>query len=618
MGLKVDIGCGRNPRPGFLGLDIEAHGQQWVRDVRRGLPFADNTVSEVNLSHVLEHVHGGEDLYFFLSEIYRVCHHNAKVYIRVPHTDSKEAFDPSHLSYWNDLSMRFLNNTRDNQLPVPSIYYWDFIIVKEEINGIELYVEAKVNKQLIAGEVQSGKTSIIVVHYGELIHTKKCIESIQRWTKGIPYEIIIIDNMCNNETKDYFNSIEEKYDNVKVLYPGKNIGWIKGCNLGLENISEDSEFIIFSNNDIIITEDGWLQRLLNHFTEDTGAVGPTTNYVMGRQSVQYNYDGLYEEETNYLIGFFMCIRRKVVEEIGNLDERFGVGGADDLDYSIRIREAGYKLKIARDVYVHHSGSKSFMPYLGGTEEYNEYWQLKNKELIEKWGEGKFNQLFSHPVHIVCAVPLRTDYVHRLFAFRFAQMIKPFRWSLIDAPRGLIHDSRNALVKEAKRLQADYILFIDDDMIPPLDLFVRLYNHNTEVISALAFKRRPPYDPCIFKWSFDKKTGEIAATPLRGMVKRGVQRVDATGFGAIMIKMSVFETIPEPWFELKSLGEDLDFCLKCRDYGIPIYCDTDLIVQHIGDNELVDETSFYRAMEQQLEGNTVLEIHTKDKVERKLI
>jgi hypothetical protein len=57
-------------------------------------------------------------------------------------------------------------------------------------------------------------------------------------------------------------------------------------------------------------------------------------------------------------------------------------------------------------------------------------------------------------------------------------------------------------------------------------------------------------------------------------------------------MEVFDKIPDPWFEWKELGEDIDFCLKCKDHDIPIWCDTDLILPHIGENQEVDEQTFY--------------------------
>jgi len=49
----------------------------------------------------------------------------------------------------------------------------------------------------------------------------------------------------------------------------------------------------------------------------------------------------------------------VFERIGKFDERFGVGFFDDDDLCMRSREAGFRLLIAQDVYIHHFGSRTF-------------------------------------------------------------------------------------------------------------------------------------------------------------------------------------------------------------------------------------------------------------------
>lgn len=61
-----------------------------------------------------------------------------------------------------------------------------------------------------------------------------------------------------------------------------------------------------------------------------------------------------------LIGFCLLIPRRVVREVGLLDEGFGPGGFEDYDYCLRVRLAGYELAIAEDVYVHHFGGRGYV------------------------------------------------------------------------------------------------------------------------------------------------------------------------------------------------------------------------------------------------------------------
>src|SRR5207237_1406576 len=82
--------------------------------------------------------------------------------------------------------------------------------------------------------------------------------------------------------------------------------------------------------------------------------------------------------------FCLAIRRDVVERIGLLDERFGLGMFEDDDYAERLREAGYRLALAEDVFVHHFGEASFGNLFASGE--RDELMRANRELFEqKWG-----------------------------------------------------------------------------------------------------------------------------------------------------------------------------------------------------------------------------------------
>lgn len=90
--LKIDIGCGKNKREGFLGVDQFAmQGVDVVMDVRQPWPWEDNTVDEVHCSHFLEHLTGNERV-FFMNELYRVMKPGAKATVITPHWASNRAY----------------------------------------------------------------------------------------------------------------------------------------------------------------------------------------------------------------------------------------------------------------------------------------------------------------------------------------------------------------------------------------------------------------------------------------------------------------------------------------------------------------------------------------------
>jgi len=111
--LKLNLGCGQAQFTDAINVDKDDFGQEVIRDINRGLPFEDNRFESVYTAHFMEHIKSGEDLYFVLSEIYRVTKPGGKVWIIVPHTSCQEAFYPDHLSFWNESVMKVICNDAD-------------------------------------------------------------------------------------------------------------------------------------------------------------------------------------------------------------------------------------------------------------------------------------------------------------------------------------------------------------------------------------------------------------------------------------------------------------------------------------------------------------------------
>ena len=115
-GIRLDIGCGRNKRPGFIGIDKEDYsdlyneGEFICRDIEKGLPFCDNSVDEIFCQHVLEHIF---DLDFVIHEIWRVLKPGRTVTIIVPHRDSPNAYkDPTHIRFFTEHSFEYYTDER--------------------------------------------------------------------------------------------------------------------------------------------------------------------------------------------------------------------------------------------------------------------------------------------------------------------------------------------------------------------------------------------------------------------------------------------------------------------------------------------------------------------------
>jgi GT2 family glycosyltransferase/tetratricopeptide (TPR) repeat protein len=237
----------------------------------------------------------------------------------------------------------------------------------------------------------AGLTSIIIVTLNQLEYTRQCVESVRRLTDE-PYELIFVDNGSADGTIAYLESIA----GAKLIRNAENRGFPAAVNQGIAAAAGAQ--VLLLNNDTIVTT-GWLRRLLAALCGDAkiGLAGPCSNFVGSEQQVEASYDspaGLdgfawewgkaHDRElvdTHRLIGFCLLIRHAVVEAIGLLDERFGIGCYEDDDYCLRAIRAGWRAVIARDAFIHHYGGRTF---LGSGADLAAILRENGRRFREKW------------------------------------------------------------------------------------------------------------------------------------------------------------------------------------------------------------------------------------------
>ena len=251
-------------------------------------------------------------------------------------------------------------------------------------------------------EKKKNKVSIIILSYNTMEITKLCLDSIRRFTEPGSYEIIVIDNASSDGSVEYLQTLPD----IKLIQNNENKGFPGGCNQGI-SAAEKGNDILLLNSDTIVTP-RWLRQLRTALYSDAkiGAVSCVTNCCSNRQQISVSYTStaeLAQFAENYnrtdekkwipffrLVGFCMLIKRTVVDKIGCLDEAFSPGNYEDDDYSFRIRQAGYKLLLCQDTFIHHFGSASFTKHLSAeelkakSERYNRLLQRNQQIFFNKW------------------------------------------------------------------------------------------------------------------------------------------------------------------------------------------------------------------------------------------
>ena len=222
---------------------------------------------------------------------------------------------------------------------------------------------------------------IIIPVWNELQSTKECIESLRANTL-YPYKLILIDNGSKVDTQNYLKGLERE---VILIRNEKNEGFIKAINQGLK-VSK-APYVCILNNDTLPAR-GWLSELMR-FAEKHPGVGLLNPICGGHKEENVTVNEYAKKlisnrdkhmEMNQCQGFCMLIKREVIDKIGYLDERFGLGGFDDTDYSMRAHQAGYRCVSVYSSYVYHKEHKSF-DALGDRKDIQ---KEAEKEYFKKW------------------------------------------------------------------------------------------------------------------------------------------------------------------------------------------------------------------------------------------
>lgn len=179
----------------------------------------------------------------------------------------------------------------------------------------------------------------------------------------------------------------------------------------------------------------------------------------------------------------------------------------------------------------------------------------------------------------------TGHVTMEWALAFRQLSIPFP-HLYSFVRGVpIDRARNQLVETMLEKGCEWLFFLDSDVIVPPNIIEKLMAHKQPIMSALYYRRYPPYNPSMWKLAEHPKP-EGKYTPIMSFPKGEIVEADVIGMGACLIHRRVFEKLEPPWFkwtqgwEKGGVSEDFYFCEKAREKGFRLLVDTSIVCKHV--------------------------------------
>lgn len=240
---------------------------------------------------------------------------------------------------------------------------------------------------------------MVVVSYNGIEHTKVAVDSLRNQT--VPVKIVVWDNASKDGTREWLSNQTD----IIAHLSDDNVMWTPAINRAIEIYSDSERFIGFMNNDICIPPDG-VKRMADVAADPQVAlVGPMGSNLGGGQDYGHHWGPWTDIATNlsvlqdkiaqrppkchsYILGACVVLRRAVWNDLGPLDENMPLG-ADDHDYSIRAKRAGYKVMVAQNVFVEHVGHAT-----GSEGEWSEWGKKSWDAFNEKWA-GYFTEPEAH-------------------------------------------------------------------------------------------------------------------------------------------------------------------------------------------------------------------------------
>jgi GT2 family glycosyltransferase len=244
---------------------------------------------------------------------------------------------------------------------------------------------------------------IVVLCHNRADITMPFLENLRENTKGVPYSLTVMDNGSTDSTRTmlkWFKANTRKWNPrarfkdfpFRYIKDRGNLGFAGGNNYAAKK--GKARWILFINNDAFPEDPHWLSSLLACGKSNAyDAMGPTSDMVFGLQLQKFDKDWPSHHPAKFLSGFCFLVKRKAFERVNGWCEKF-FNGDEDLDISIRLRRAGYKLGINRKVFMKHLCSQSMGPFVQKKGcSLQQWFSGTRKQLHQRHGEQIENDLF---------------------------------------------------------------------------------------------------------------------------------------------------------------------------------------------------------------------------------
>jgi GT2 family glycosyltransferase/SAM-dependent methyltransferase len=238
--------------------------------------------------------------------------------------------------------------------------------------------------------------SLIIPLYSRAELTRRALETIRDNTEQVGYEVILIDDTADAETKQLLELVK----GARVLSNDRNYGYLRSVNRGATMAR--GRWLVLCNNDIEVTS-GWLSALIDcaEETASTGVVAPKfvapdgslseagsilwsdgtgVNYGRGQAPSGYQYE--YRRQIDYGSAAALLVSAQLWQDVEGFDQRYEPMYYEDADLCFEARSRGWRvLYEPAAVVVHAEGSTAGTDPKSGHKRFQE---VNRRKFVEKW------------------------------------------------------------------------------------------------------------------------------------------------------------------------------------------------------------------------------------------
>lgn len=227
---------------------------------------------------------------------------------------------------------------------------------------------------MILKNMPDDKISVIIINFQSKRHLGKCLDSLfQKIFSRIGGEIILV----NNDQKENLEEFKRRYENIKIINSGNNVGFGKACNIGAKEANENVLFFLNPDTEIQSESIEAVIYELKHGTDIIGSslVGlnnATCQWSAGKKISLYDlarnnlhiprsrsiWDSRNKVETDWVSAAAFFIKKDVFEKLGGFDEKFFMY-FEDIDLCRRAKESDCKIIYFPYFSVFHHGGQSY-------------------------------------------------------------------------------------------------------------------------------------------------------------------------------------------------------------------------------------------------------------------